>query len=105
MPMIASLGTIVLAYLYGRYLSSDAVGLLAALLLAVFPLDVVNASLLFPDTILGACTAFGVYLVMRSEKSKHWFAMSLVAGLVLGIAWLVKVEAILLLPVLLPCSG
>lgn len=100
LPMAASTGAIVLAYSTARLIVSTRAGLLAALLMAVFPLDIANASMLFPDTVLGTCLALAFYLILRAENAKRPWLPSLAAGLLIGLGWLIKVEAPILIPVL-----
>jgi hypothetical protein len=100
LPMAASMGAIVLAYATGRLIISQQTGLIAAWLLAIFPLDIFNASMLFPDAIMGTCLALAYYLALRAENATHPWLPAFVAGLLIGLGWLVKVEAPILLPVL-----
>lgn len=100
LPLAGSIGAMWLAYAIGRLLISEQAGLLAALLLAVFPLDITNATLLFPDAIMGTCVALAFYLVIRAETAAYPNLLAFIAGLLIGLGWLIKVEAPILLPVL-----
>lgn len=99
LPMAASMGSIILAYLIGRTTVSEQVGLLAAFFLAIFPLDVANASMLFPDAIMGACISLAFYLILRAEQC-HALLQAFAGGILIGMGWLIKVEAPILIPVL-----
>lgn len=101
MPFLYSLLSIVLAYLIGARLAGNRAGLLAALFLAVFPLDVAAASQLMPDLPQGATMALAFYLALRVGDSDHPVPWAILAGLAWGFSYLIKVEAPLLgLPML-----
>lgn len=93
-PMIASLGGVWLAYLIGRHYGGMRIGIYAALLLALFPLDAYYASQLMPDLPLGALLGLSYYLLIRSgRRSDSSLYLPLIAGCFWGWAYLVKVEA------------
>jgi len=101
MPLVYSLLGVWLAYALARRLLGSGAGLLAALTLAVFPLDVYNASQLVPDLPMGVTSALAVYLVLRVLDSDRPYPWAVAAGLVWGFSYLIKVEAALLaLPLL-----
>jgi hypothetical protein len=100
-PMLCSLGTVMVAYLLGRRLADEQTGLLAAIILAVFPLEIFYAGQLMADGPLGFWLLLSLYCFLRgdsmgSKKSKRY--SYLISGMALGIAYATKQEAILVLP-------
>ena len=100
-PLAASLVGVWLAFLIARQLAGDKAGLLAALAIAVFPLDVFGATQLMPDLPLGVLLAAAFYLALRMVDEVRSVGLALGAGLVWGLAYLVKIEAAFLLVPLL----
>ncbi|MGB8273748.1 MAG: glycosyltransferase family 39 protein [Alphaproteobacteria bacterium] len=94
LPFVSNLAGIGLAFAIGRRLCGDAAGLLAALLLALFPLNVVFATQLFPDGPLGVAVAASFYLALRIKDSDHPYAWAAASGLMWGLAYFIKIEAI-----------
>ncbi|HEX8919751.1 MAG TPA: glycosyltransferase family 39 protein [Chloroflexota bacterium] len=68
-PMLISLLSIPLIYLLGKELFDQRVGLIAALLLACFPLDIMYASLVYPDLPAAFYGGLAVLLAYRSGKA------------------------------------
>lgn len=100
LPMLSSLGGILLAFAIGRRYGGDHVGLLAAFVLTIFPLDAYLATTLMPDQPLGVMIGLTFYLlVLAEEKQRSWLAVA--AGLAWGWAYLIKVEAFFFLFVVL----
>jgi len=91
-PFLSSLGGVLLAYLIGKHYAQEQVGLLAAFLLAIFPLDAYFSSVLMPDLPLGATMALAFYLLITSER-RQYLSLAVLAGLAWGWAYLIKVEA------------
>ena len=94
LPFFASIVSVFLTFLIARRLRGDTVGLLAALIIAVFPLDVAAATQLMPDLPLGTAVAAAFYFALRAtdgEGSRGW---AIAAGLTWGYAYLIKVEAV-----------
>lgn len=96
LPLLASLTGLVVAYKLGEHYAGQSVGLLAALMIALFPLDAYFSSQLMPDLLLGATLGLSFYLMVRAEANDSR-ALAILAGLVWGWAYLVKVEAFFLL--------
>lgn len=100
-PLVYSLGSLVLVYALGILHGGLPVAVGAAALLAIVPLDVVQATDLHADLALGFWMALTVYAVMRAEVASRgraaWFVL---AGLALGAAYATKEIALILLPVL-----
>jgi len=101
-PLAYSLAQLVLAYALGQLYGGAAVGLSAAALLAILPLDVIGATDLHRDLPLAVWLAAAFYGVKRGElSSRHprvWFFLG---GLALGIAYVTKETALAFLLVLL----
>jgi 4-amino-4-deoxy-L-arabinose transferase-like glycosyltransferase len=96
-PLFWSLLAIPLAYVTGRVVFNDVrVALLAALFVAVYPLDVIYATQYFPD--VGAATlmwaAFLCFYVAEQKQHGGWH---LAAGIALGVAYLHKETALFVL--------
>lgn len=96
LPLLWSLGGIALAYAIGARLFGRPTGLVAALVLAVFPLDIGQATTFVPDMPLGTTMALAVWLAMLGTNRQHRWAWGLLAGLAWGFAYLIKVEAFFL---------
>lgn len=94
-PLLCSLAGIVLLYLFGRRLFDERTGLLAALLLAFFPLDIQYATRLWPDLPFSLLGWTAVYLFLRVDPDGTGAAWDRLAGpflvgLVLGLSYLTK---------------
>ncbi len=94
LPLLYSLLGIFLAYDIARRLGDDTAGLLAALVLALFPLDVLAATVYFPDVPLGVSLALAFSLGLRAVASNRPYAWAVAAGLVWGFGYMVKIEAV-----------
>jgi hypothetical protein len=100
-PLAFSLLGILLAYAIGARLFDTATGLIAAGVLALFPLDVEYAGLLFPDLIQGVSLAGSLYLALRSRDSRHGSLFAVGAGICWAYAYYVKIDAFFFVFVLL----
>ncbi len=96
-PLVCGLGIVALAFAIGQRLFGRAVGLAAGLLAATFPLDVLNSTTLYPDLPLGTVSALAFYVALRAEESRRPWLVAIAAGLLWGYAYLVKIEAAMLL--------
>ncbi|MEA3458234.1 MAG: glycosyltransferase family 39 protein [Candidatus Thermoplasmatota archaeon] len=94
LPFTFSLLGIYLAYQIGRHIAGHEVGLLSSLLLAIYPLDVLYSTRLFPDLPLGVTLALSFYLALKARESKCSKAYLIASGVVWGYAYLIKVEAV-----------
>ncbi len=91
--LFASLAAIALVYALGRHLYGDAcTGLVAALLLALSPFDILFASTAFTDPLMTALTLAALLAVAKGR----WAA----AGLLSGLAFATKQQALFYLPLL-----
>lgn len=90
-PMLCSLLLVLLAYAIGKNLLGVKEGLIAALVIAVFPLEVIDATLTMPDIPSMFWFTLSLYLLIRYEKKqghgKRWLYL-LGSGLSFGIAYL-----------------
>jgi 4-amino-4-deoxy-L-arabinose transferase-like glycosyltransferase len=91
-----SIGSVIVAYALGRRLFDERTGLLAALLFAFFPLDVLGATGLMPHTPQAFFTgaAVGAFLLADRERRP---ALHLVAGLGFGAAALIHESTLMCL--------
>lgn len=93
-PLFWSMCSIVLIYLTGKTVYEDArIALLGAALMAVFPLDVIMATQLFPAMGMAALTSAAFLAFYQAEKkdSKLLYAA---AGLALGLAYMHRATAL-----------
>jgi hypothetical protein len=89
---VASVG---LVYLLGTRIGGPRLGLIAALLLAVSPLDVETAHMVRPDVVLQAFVILAFLALLRVGRD---VAGDVVAGLAIGAATAVKFSGALLVP-------
>ncbi|MCE5251539.1 glycosyltransferase family 39 protein [bacterium] len=80
-PMMASLGTVVLAYLIGKRLYGPNAGIIGAFVLATFPGDVLYGTMLLPDIVvpfyLGAAVLAFLYTdTVKGYKSYLLYALT-----------------------------
>ena len=99
--LLTSLGVVVVGYLMGKYLQGERAGLLAGMLLAIFPLEIIFASQPMADVPLSFFLLTSLYYFLRADESKairikRW--LFLVSGLALGLAYATKFVAILIAP-------
>ena len=90
-PMLVSLAGILLTFALASVTVGARAGALAALLLAVFPLDVLYATRPYPDVPLGVAMVAAFWLALRSREKP---ASGVLAGLALGLAYLYKETAL-----------
>jgi hypothetical protein len=96
-PLLISLVSIFLAYLAGRMFFSERVGIVAALLQALLPIDVRYGTLLYPDppgALFLNVAILLAYLGSRQSLPRRRAVAGALAGLCLGLSWLCK-EAVL----------
>ena len=99
--MLTSLGVVVVGYIMGAYLQGERAGLLAAGLLAIFPLEIIFASQPMADVPLSFFLLTSLYYFLRADESniiriQRW--LFLVSGIALGFAYATKFVAILITP-------
>src|SRR3989338_8998142 len=95
--LLASLGGIILVFLFGKLLFDERLGLLAAFLLAIFPFDVVYATQLNSDIPSAFFMALGVYLFLYAErKEANPSVLCTLCGVLIGIGYLIRESALLI---------
>ncbi|MBI3964955.1 MAG: glycosyltransferase family 39 protein [Chloroflexi bacterium] len=93
-PLFCSLGSVGLAYAIGKLLFGPRTGLLAALVVAIYPLEVVYATKLLPDTTVGFFVGLSVYFFLKAELAsrplaRHYF----LAGVAVGLSYYARLNA------------
>ena len=94
--LLTSLGNIILAYFFGKLIVNEKTGLMAAFLLAIFPLEVVNSTKLLTDIPSAFFMALGVYIFLYSEKKKASRFLYLLSGVFIGIGYMIRESTILI---------
>ncbi len=104
-PLLCSLGSVVLIFYMGKNLFNEKAGLIAAFLLSFFPLNVIYSTRITPEIPLAFFMALSVFMFLLGEQRKGdrvflnlknlYFLLS---GVFLGVGYLVKESAIILLP-------
>lgn len=94
--LIAAMGNIILAYLFGNLLGSKKIGLIAAFLLAIFPLEVVHSTELLADLPSSFFMALGAYVFLYSEKKSKPKPYYFLSGALIGIGYLIRESAVLI---------
>ncbi len=104
-PLIGSLGSVAMAYLLGRDIANRRVGLVAAGLVAVAPIEVRLAGFLRPDAIMPAFVALAIWCALRAARSeRHVGRWAFAGGLALGAGWSVRESALLMAPVVIAAA-
>ncbi len=99
-PLLCSIALIAVAYAIGRRFFGPEIGLITAFLLAVFPLNIVYSTQLFPDISLALFVGLSGYYYMKSleaESALRGSISTFAAGICLGLGYLMKEVAILFL--------
>lgn len=92
-PFLLSLGAILVTYGLGTELFDQKTGLLAAALIAFFPMEVLFASQLFPYAFLSFFTSLALLLFLKGRRQGQ-IKLLFLAGLMLGFAYLSRVTAL-----------
>jgi 4-amino-4-deoxy-L-arabinose transferase-like glycosyltransferase len=98
--LTASLLTLVIIYLIAFMVGGRVAALVAGLLYAVSPLNILESSALLPEVPMGFFVALGVFLFilgLRAAPSRAAIALTLGSGLAIGVGYLVKEPAALML--------
>ncbi len=102
-PLLCSLGTLLLLFVLGRRHGGACVGLLAAALWAVLPLDIAESTNLLPDPILAFFCTLAVVAYERGmgefdvRRARPWL---LLAGVAIWGAYSAKIAGALIAPLL-----
>ncbi|MEK6984242.1 MAG: glycosyltransferase family 39 protein [Nanoarchaeota archaeon] len=94
--LLTSIGNIILIFYLGKLLFNEKIGLMGALLMSIFPLEVVNATKLLTDVPSAFFMAFGVYVFLYAEKKIKPFLYYLISGILIGIGYLIRESALLI---------
>jgi len=105
LPLLASLIGVWLAWWLGCRLFDPLAGLLAAQALAFYPMDVEYAGLFFPDLIQGVALAGSVACAIEFGRQKRGIGSAVAAGALWAYAYYVKIDAAVLVFVLLLAWG
>ena len=102
-PLLVSLVGVIVAFLAGRMIFNESAGLIAALLVALLPVDVRYATLLYPDppaVLLSNVAILLLYSGFRWPGARTKVAYGALAGLCLGFSWLCKEAVLFSLPLI-----
>ena len=94
--LLCSLGNVAVAYFIGKTLFNSKVGLMSAFLMSFFPIEVLFGTTIVPDPPVAFFMGLSVCLFLMGEKKNKIF-FYILAGLAIGLAWLVKSLAILII--------
>ena len=98
-PLLCSLASVTGVFFIGRELYGSRVGLLAALGMALVPLQVELGTQVLPDPIEGGflvlAVLFGIFAITR-DRGWRWWAIG--SGAALALAYFTRVNAIIFLP-------
>lgn len=90
---LCSLGSVILAYFFGKMIFGEKTGLIAALLMAVLPVDVIFSTQALPDFPMALFAGLSVFLFLLSEKAKNIkrkFILFTLCGFSLSVAYTIK---------------
>lgn len=96
-PLACSLLAVLAAHLVGRRLAGPRVGLVAAAVVAVTPLEALMATRLRPDAVMPAFIALSVWAALGTRRGSARWAFA--AGLLLAMAWSAREMALVMAPV------
>lgn len=92
-PMLCSIGSVVVTFCLARMYFDGRIALIAAALLAVFPLDVIFSTCAYADLPVSFYTGAMLLFFVRAERGNAWYDW-LGVGLAAGIAYLHKETAL-----------
>ena len=98
--LLSSIGSIIVAFLIGKLLFNNYAAFLAALLMTFYPLEVIYSTHLVPDVPLAFFIGLSVLIFLYANK-KNKNSYYILAGIIVGLAYLVKTTAILIFPFIL----
>ena len=94
--LLTAVGNIILAYFFGKLLYNKKTGIMAAFLMSIFPLDIVHSTRLLTDLPSSFFMALGVYMFFYSEKNSKHKAYFFLSGAFIGIGYLIRESAALI---------
>jgi len=98
-PMLCSLGAVAVCYFLGKLAFDARTGLLAALLLAFYPLDVHYSGLILPDIPLSFLMGASVLAFLHAGRSEKYApALLYLSGVMMAVAYSCRSMAVILLP-------
>ncbi len=98
--LLTSLGSIIVAFFIGKFLFNARVGIFASLLLAFYPLEVIYSTHIVPDIPVAFFMGLSVLVFLYAEKNEK-DKFYILSGVTAGLAYLVKITAILIVPFIL----
>jgi hypothetical protein len=97
-PLLCSLINIFLIFALGKRLFDTQTGLLASLLLALFPLDILYATHLLPDSIMPLLLSIAFLLFLQAESTsakKQSIWLYILTGITVGLGYLARETAVI----------
>ena len=88
-PLLAAVASVVLVFLIARRQFEVNAGVIAALLMASFPLSIRYGSILVPEPVAGLYILAAVWLYLRARESGR-LTTATAAGILLGVAYLTR---------------
>jgi 4-amino-4-deoxy-L-arabinose transferase-like glycosyltransferase len=88
-PLVASVASVILVFFIARRRFGVAAGVIAAVLMASFPLSIRYGSILVPEIIAEAYILAAIWLYLRASDSGR-IATAIAAGMGLGLAYLTR---------------
>lgn len=105
--LLCSVGLVLLVYRIGLLLFDDKTALIATALYAFFPIDVIYATMLYPEIPMSLLMGWAMYLILTLFKSPVGAIREpprlILAGVLVACAYLTKITALMILGVILLC--
>ena len=93
-PLASSMLSILLAFFAGRFFFGDKGGIVAALLLSIYPVNIFYSTILFPDLPSAFFASLGIFMFLKAEDEKTENSKTklyyLASGIAIGIGYLIK---------------
>jgi 4-amino-4-deoxy-L-arabinose transferase-like glycosyltransferase len=102
--LACSLLIVFVVYRLGRATHDATTGLLAALLCAIYPLEVINATRVLSDVPLALCAGCALLSVVEACRRRHPFLYVLGGAAAAG-AYLANGRGLIVLPIAIVCAG
>jgi len=94
--LLTSIGNIILVFYFGKLLFNEKIGLMAAFLLAIFPIAVINSTRLLTDIPSAFFMGLGVYFFLYAERKSKLKYGYFLSGMFIGTGYLIR-ESVLLI--------